>query len=137
MRSCVINCWWRFFYYYFYWCVQNHESTLLISILRSTSEMFVMKKQNLICETGSDGASKQNGFSMWLALCYRLFDICSRELRSMLGTNPPENCHLTVKKLTKTWHFSKKNWQEFSFFLKQIANGNLKKKRKFLAIFFF
>ena len=29
--------------------------------------------------------------------------------------DPPENCHLTVKKLPKTWHFFQKNchWQKF------------------------
>jgi len=35
---------------------------------------------------------------------------------TMYQTNPAENCHLTVKKLPKTWHFFKKNWQKFSFF---------------------
>ena len=37
-----------------------------------------------------------------------------------LPSDPPENCHLTVKKLPKTWHFFKNNCQKFSFF----SNGN-------------
>ena len=32
---------------------------------------------------------------------------------------PPENCHLTAKKLHKTWHFFKKNCQKF--FLQFLA----------------
>ena len=45
--------------------------------------------------------------------------------------DPPENWHLTVKKLPKTWHFFQKNWQKFSFFSKKLplaifwqSNGN-------------
>ena len=48
--------------------------------------------------------------------------------------DPPENCHLTVKKLPKTWLFFKKNCQKFSFFSKKIAI--FWKKLNFLAIFF-
>ena len=33
-----------------------------------------------------------------------------------LTPDPPENCHLTVKKWPKTWHFFQKNWQKLSFF---------------------
>ena len=48
------------------------------------------------------------------------------------GPDPPENCHLTVKKLTKTWHFFQKNCQKLSFFQKYVkvlaifwhSNGN-------------
>ena len=60
--------------------------------------------------------------------------------------DPPENCHLTVKKLPKSWHIFQKNCPKFSFFFKKIAIGNffekmkifgyfLKKNVKFLAIF--
>ena len=46
--------------------------------------------------------------------------------------DPPENCHLTVKKLPKTWHFYNKIAQNFHFFHWQF----FWKKWKFLAIFF-
>ena len=36
--------------------------------------------------------------------------------RRGLPSDPPENCHLNVKKLPKTWHFFQKNWQKLSFF---------------------
>ena len=45
------------------------------------------------------------------------------QLQEMCGPDPPENCHLNVKKLPKTW--KKKH-----FFSK------IKKKRPFLTIFF-
>ena len=45
--------------------------------------------------------------------------------------DPPKNCHLTVKKLPKTWHFFKKNCPKFSFFSTKLplaillrVNGN-------------
>ena len=41
-------------------------------------------------------------------------------------SDPPENCHLNVKKLPKTLHLFQKNWQKLSFFFLNV---------KFLAIF--
>ena len=46
--------------------------------------------------------------------------------------DPPENCHLTVKKLPKAWHFFQKNCQKFSFFSMAIF---LKKMSSFWQIF--
>ena len=43
--------------------------------------------------------------------------------------DPPENCHLTVKKLPKTCH-KNKIAQNFTFFFKKIANGNLFEKNE-------
>ena len=47
--------------------------------------------------------------------------------------DPPENCHLTVKKLPKTWLFFF-NCQKFSFFSKKLPLAIFLKKRQFLAI---
>ena len=49
--------------------------------------------------------------------------------------DPPENCHLTVKKLPKTWHFFKKIAKIFHFFQKNCQWKFFSKKLKFLAIF--
>ena len=51
-------------------------------------------------------------------------------------TNPPENCHLNVKKLPKNFPFFQKNCQKFSFLLKKMKIlGNLKKKSQVFVIF--
>ena len=39
------------------------------------------------------------------------------------GSDPPKNCHLTVKKLPKTWHFFKKIWQNIFYLLGGIRNS--------------
>ena len=59
--------------------------------------------------------------------------------------DPPQNCYLNVKKLSKTWHFFQNNCQKLSFFSKKLPFaiflkkmkifGNFKKNFKFLAIF--
>ena len=58
--------------------------------------------------------------SQWVGVCSSPIDIWSpyRYLLNEWVADPPENCHLTVKKLQKTWHFFKKNCQKFSFFSK-------------------
>ena len=38
--------------------------------------------------------------------------------------DPPGKCHLTVKKLPKTWHLKKKNCQKFLFFEQMKIFGN-------------
>ena len=43
--------------------------------------------------------------------------------------DPPENCHLNVKKLPKTWHFFKKIAKNFHFFQKNCQWHFKKKKR--------
>ena len=50
--------------------------------------------------------------------------------------DPPEKCHLTVKKLTKTWHFFKKIDKNCHFF-KKIAIGNFVEKNDNFWQFFF
>ena len=52
-------------------------------------------------------------------------------------SDPPENCHLTVKKLPKTCHFFPKNAKNFHFFQKNCHCHwqFFWKKWKFLAFF--
>ena len=42
--------------------------------------------------------------------------LCCDTRQRGLGADPLENCHLTVKKSPKTWHFFKKKLQKFFFF---------------------
>ena len=51
------------------------------------------------------------------------------------GSDPPENCHLTGKKLPKSWHFFEKIAKKFHFF-KKIANGNFFEKKENFWHFF-
>ena len=51
-------------------------------------------------------------------------------------SDPPENCHLTVKKLPKTLHFFKKNCQKFSVFSKKLPMAIFLKKMKIFGNFF-
>ena len=53
-----------------------------------------------------------------------------------LAADPPENYHLTVKKLPKTWHFFKKNCQKFHFFQKNCQWQFFWKKMKLFGNFF-
>jgi len=61
--------------------------------------------------------------------------LCNKILYNYgVASDPPENCHLTVKKLPKTWHFSKKIVKNCYFF--QInCHCQFWKKSPFLAIF--
>ena len=59
----------------------------------------------------------------------------SRTATSVWPSDPPEDCHLTVKKLPKTWHFFKKNATNFHFF-KKIATGNFFEKNENFWQFF-
>ena len=43
----------------------------------------------------------------------------SCQTKSYKGPDPPENCHLNVKKLPKSLKFFQKNCQNFSFFSKK------------------
>ena len=54
--------------------------------------------------------------------------------RSYTPDDPPENCHLTVKKLPKTWLFFQKKLPKI--FFTKIANGNLWKKKSSFWQFF-
>ena len=60
----------------------------------------------------------------------------SSQYQTRLSDDPSENCHLTVKKLLKTWHFFQKNCQKFSFFSKKLPMAIFWKKMKIFCIFF-
>ena len=57
--------------------------------------------------------------------------------QSHFTPDPPENYHLNVKKIPKTWHFFQKNWQKLSFFSTKLPMAIFgKKKRKFWQFYF-
>ena len=57
---------------------------------------------------GSDGRGfEELAGRVWVSRISVIYMYCQPD--------PPENWHLTVKKLTKTWHFKKKYWQKLSF----------------------
>ena len=49
--------------------------------------------------------------------------IISNIAQILYGSDPPENCHLTVKN-AKNWTFFQKNCQKISFFFKNNAIDN-------------
>ena len=59
---------------------------------------------------------------VWLDICLYtpLAPQCLNDL-SVSIADPPENCHLNVKKLPKTWHFFQKNWQKLAILLKKMT----------------
>ena len=67
------------------------------------SGFFVMSMNRIqTCHTRRPATDMDKNYLFWL------------QFRS----DPPENCHLNVKKLTKTWHFLQKIAKMFLFFLK-------------------
>ena len=50
-------------------------------------------------------------------------------------SNPPENCHLNVRKLPKTWNFFQKNWKKLSFSTKLPLANFLKKLKIFFQFY--
>ena len=61
---------------------------------------------------------------------------CSDDEIRHLQPDPPENWHLTVKKLPKTWHFFQKNWQKLSFFSTKLPMAILLQKNDNFCHFF-
>ena len=69
------------------------------------------------CKPGLTAASTADQRYIWTeSPAAGWFPLWPGELWGQFGPDPPENCQLNVKKLPKTWHFSKKNCQKLSFF---------------------
>ena len=60
-----------------------------------------------------------------------MFSFCGDQ--TIFASDPPENCHLTVKKLAKTWLFF--NCQKFPFFSKKLPMAILLKNDNFCQFF--
>ena len=96
--NCVKYCWCRVFIM-LYWCVYFH--------LRTWTK-FIHMYLNLSINK------------------YLSTNICQKmSVLKVYWHDPPKNCHLTVKKLPKTWHFFKKNCQKFSFFSKKLPKRSV------------